>query len=117
MGVPWNGGYPVVLLEFVKPCLFVFDFFGALANHLNDHAFHCVSFLTFADDAPQGAIRFPKASLFEETKMSKVTKTTETALRVNQEKLVNNLRFSFTNATNVVSELMQNGRSAGGNFN
>jgi len=45
--------------------------------------------------------------------MSKTTKTTETALRVNQEKLVNNLRFSFTNATNVVSELMQNARRAG----
>jgi len=45
--------------------------------------------------------------------MSKVNKTTETALRVNQEKLVNNLRFSFTNATNVVSELMQNSRRAG----
>ena len=44
--------------------------------------------------------------------MSKLNKTTETALRVNQEKLVQNLRFSFSNATNVVSELMQNSRRA-----
>ena len=45
--------------------------------------------------------------------MSKVNKTTETALRVNQEKLVNNLRFSFTNATSVLAEMMQNSRRAG----
>jgi len=45
--------------------------------------------------------------------MSKETKTTETALRVNQEKLIQNLRFSFTNATNVINELMQNARRAG----
>ena len=45
--------------------------------------------------------------------MSKATKTTETALRVNQEKLVNNLRFSFTNATSVLAEMLQNARRAG----
>ena len=45
--------------------------------------------------------------------MSKEKKTTETALRVNQEKLVHNLRFSFTNAASVINELMQNGRRAG----
>ena len=38
---------------------------------------------------------------------------TETALRVNQEKLVKNLRFSFTNASTVLAELMQNARRAG----
>ena len=56
---------------------------------------------------------FPQGIFFEETKMSKVTKTTETALRVNQEKLVNNLRFSFTNATTVLGEALQNSRRAG----
>jgi len=45
--------------------------------------------------------------------MSKVNKTTETALRVNQEKLVQNLRFSSTNATTVLGEALQNSRRAG----
>lgn len=35
------------------------------------------------------------------------------ALKVNQERLVQNLRFAFTNKSTVLSELMQNGRRAG----
>ena len=62
---------------------------------------------------PAGGDPFPQGFIFEETKMSKATKTTETALRVNQEKLVNNLRFSFTNATSVLAEMLQNARRAG----
>ncbi len=62
---------------------------------------------------PKRGDLFPQGIIFEETKMSKVNKTTETALRVNQEKLVNNLRFSFTNATSVLAEMMQNSRRAG----
>ena len=38
---------------------------------------------------------------------------TETTLKVNQERLVRNLRFSFTDATTVLGELMQNARRAG----
>ena len=39
--------------------------------------------------------------------------TTETALKVNPSNLVKNLRFSFTNATTVLGELMANSRRAG----
>ena len=45
--------------------------------------------------------------------MSKANHPDETALRVNQEKLVQNLRFSFTNATTVLAEMLQNARRAG----
>lgn len=38
---------------------------------------------------------------------------TETALKVNQANLVKNLRFSFTDTTTVLGELMQNARRAG----
>ncbi|QPK62890.1 ATP-binding protein [Methylomonas sp. LL1] len=39
-----------------------------------------------------------------------------TQLAVNPEKLINNLRFSFTQATTVLGELMQNARRAGATF-
>ena len=41
------------------------------------------------------------------------TEKSETTLKVNQGNLVKNLRFSFTNATTVLGELMQNARRAG----
>jgi len=40
------------------------------------------------------------------------TQINEVAMKVNQANLVNSLRFSFTNKTNVFSELMQNSRRA-----
>src|SRR5664279_4625534 len=40
------------------------------------------------------------------------TQMNEVAMKVNQANLVNSLRFSFTNKTNVFSELMQNARRA-----
>ena len=39
-----------------------------------------------------------------------------TQLSANPEKLINNLRFSFTQSTTVLGELMQNARRAGGTF-
>ena len=39
-----------------------------------------------------------------------------TQLSVNPEKLINNLRFSFTQSTTVLGELMQNARRAGATF-
>ena len=41
------------------------------------------------------------------------TEKSETTLKVNQGNLVKNLRFSFTNGTTVLGELMQNARRAG----
>jgi len=39
-----------------------------------------------------------------------------TQLSVNPEKLINNLRFSFTQSTTVLGELMRNARRAGATF-
>jgi hypothetical protein len=51
VGVPWNGGNPIIFVELVKHRLFAFDLVCTLGNHLADHAFHSIGLLAIADDA------------------------------------------------------------------